>query len=175
MLWHTDAVRSAWALPDWHWLFFTLTGKPVWFLFFYIAPHLCAFLANEQIMKYFLGNFVKPVALLKASFCWNDQYRTVAEIKFGQLGTMLMTYWFVRGRHRPFKSRAYQRVNSSVLMRTLSENDRNTIPRGWVRQAVMGVLRWKDAPSGRGDTLGKSVSLQVNYTSTDNRFIVFAS
>ncbi|XP_066248209.1 rap1 GTPase-activating protein 1 isoform X4 [Euwallacea similis] len=45
-------------------------------------------------------------------------------------------------------------------MRTLSENDRNTIPRGWVRQAVMGVLRWKDAPSGRSDTLGKSVSLQ---------------
>ncbi|XP_066139489.1 rap1 GTPase-activating protein 1 isoform X5 [Euwallacea fornicatus] len=45
-------------------------------------------------------------------------------------------------------------------MRTLSENDRNTIPRGWVRQAVMGVLRWKDAPSGRSDTLGKGVSLQ---------------
>ncbi|XP_030745428.1 rap1 GTPase-activating protein 1 isoform X2 [Sitophilus oryzae] len=45
-------------------------------------------------------------------------------------------------------------------MRTLSENDRNTIPRGWVRQAVMGVLRWKDAPAGRGDTLGKGMTLQ---------------
>lgn len=31
-------------------------------------------------------------------------------------------------------------------MRTFSENDRNTLPRGWVRQAVMGVLRWKELP-----------------------------
>ncbi|XP_018564777.1 rap1 GTPase-activating protein 1 isoform X2 [Anoplophora glabripennis] len=46
-------------------------------------------------------------------------------------------------------------------MRTLTENDRNTLPRGWVRQAVMGVLRWKDVPGGgRTDTLQKSATLQ---------------
>ncbi|CAG9864973.1 unnamed protein product [Phyllotreta striolata] len=47
-------------------------------------------------------------------------------------------------------------------MRTLSETDRNTLPRGWVRQAVMGVLRWKDVPpaTGRIDTLHKGTTLQ---------------
>jgi hypothetical protein len=49
-------------------------------------------------------------------------------------------------------------------MRTLAETDRNTLPRGWVRQAVMGVLRWKDLPNGggpRSDTLHKGATLQV--------------
>lgn len=49
-------------------------------------------------------------------------------------------------------------------MRTLTESDRNTLPRGWVRQAVMGVLRWKDVPSGnhhRSDSLQKGTTLQV--------------
>ena len=49
-------------------------------------------------------------------------------------------------------------------MRTLTETDRNTLPRGWVRQAVMGVLRWKDLPTGggRSDTLHKGATLQVD-------------
>lgn len=50
-------------------------------------------------------------------------------------------------------------------MRTLTDSDRNTLPRGWVRQAVMGVLRWKDVSTagggGRSETLHKGVSLQV--------------
>lgn len=50
-------------------------------------------------------------------------------------------------------------------MRTLAETERNTLPRGWVRQAVMGVLRWKDLPSASGnprmDTLPKGATLQV--------------
>lgn len=48
------------------------------------------------------------------------------------------------------------------LMRTLADSDRNTLPRGWVRQAVMGVLRWKELPGGRSDTLQKGTTLQVN-------------
>lgn len=47
-------------------------------------------------------------------------------------------------------------------MRTLADSDRNTLPRGWVRQAVMGVLRWKELPGGRSDTLQKGATLQVN-------------
>lgn len=57
-------------------------------------------------------------------------------------------------------------------MRTLADTERNTLPRGWVRQAVMGVLRWKEMPAagggvggggggGRSDTLQKGASLQV--------------
>lgn len=50
-------------------------------------------------------------------------------------------------------------------MRTLTDQDRNTLPRGWVRQAVMGVLRWKDVSTAgagaRSETLHKGVSLQV--------------
>lgn len=49
------------------------------------------------------------------------------------------------------------------LMRTLADSDRNTLPRGWVRQAVMGVLRWKELPGGRSDTLQKGATLQVNW------------
>lgn len=48
------------------------------------------------------------------------------------------------------------------LMRTLADSERNTLPRGWVRQAVMGVLRWKELPGGRNDTLQKGATLQVN-------------
>lgn len=36
-------------------------------------------------------------------------------------------------------------------MRTLADSDRNTLSRGWVRQAVMGVLRWKELPPARND------------------------
>lgn len=55
-------------------------------------------------------------------------------------------------------------------MRTLAENDRNTLPRGWVRQAVMGVLRWKDIPANnnRNDTLHKGATLQVKKKSENN-------
>ncbi|KAK9737449.1 Rap/ran-GAP [Popillia japonica] len=46
-------------------------------------------------------------------------------------------------------------------MRTLADSDRNTLPRGWVRQAVMGVLRWKELPAGRADTIQKGATLQT--------------
>lgn len=46
-------------------------------------------------------------------------------------------------------------------MRTLGDSDRNTLSRGWVRQAVMGVLRWKELPAGRNDTINKGNTLQV--------------
>lgn len=58
---------------------------------------------------------------------------------------------------------SFNAISDLSVMRTLTENDRNTLPRGWVRQAVMGVLRWKDVPGGgRADTLQKSATLQVN-------------
>ncbi|XP_031353612.1 uncharacterized protein LOC116178291 [Photinus pyralis] len=44
-------------------------------------------------------------------------------------------------------------------MRTLAETERSTLPRGWVRQAVMGVLRWKELPPGRTD-YSKTATLQ---------------
>ncbi|KAG5885331.1 hypothetical protein JTB14_020812 [Gonioctena quinquepunctata] len=55
-------------------------------------------------------------------------------------------------------------------MRTLVESERNTLPRGWVRQAVMGVLRWKDVPTttGRNDTLHKGATFQPPPTSRQN-------
>ncbi|XP_018326268.1 rap1 GTPase-activating protein 1 isoform X2 [Agrilus planipennis] len=52
-------------------------------------------------------------------------------------------------------------------MRTLSDSDRNTLPRGWVRQAVMGVLRWKEMPPGRTDTFHRN-SLQSDTQNHQN-------
>lgn len=47
-------------------------------------------------------------------------------------------------------------------MRTLAESERNTLPRGWVRQAVMGMLKWKDVPTTRDDIIIRGGSLKVN-------------
>ncbi|KAK9885263.1 hypothetical protein WA026_010761 [Henosepilachna vigintioctopunctata] len=47
-------------------------------------------------------------------------------------------------------------------MRTLTDSDRNTLPRGWVRQAVMGMLKWKDVPTTRDDMM-RGGTLKVLY------------
>lgn len=49
-------------------------------------------------------------------------------------------------------------------MRTIAETERNTLPRGWVRQAVMGVLRWKDLQNtNRNDTLQKGTTFSHHH------------
>lgn len=54
----------------------------------------------------------------------------------------------------------------SGFMRTLADSERSTLSRGWVRQAVMGVLRWKELPTSRAETpIGhKGTVLQVVMT-----------
>lgn len=60
-------------------------------------------------------------------------------------------------------------------MRTLADSDRNTLPRGWVRQAVMGVLRWKELPPGRAETIHRAATLQVHIYISFFRFVVVTS
>ncbi|KAF5270742.1 hypothetical protein FQA39_LY01480 [Lamprigera yunnana] len=54
-------------------------------------------------------------------------------------------------------------------MRTLAETERNTLPRGWVRQAVMGVLRWKELQPGRTDTLQPTPQRHSDKDNRDDR------
>ncbi|CAH1971301.1 unnamed protein product [Acanthoscelides obtectus] len=52
-------------------------------------------------------------------------------------------------------------------MRTLAESERNTLPRGWVRQAVMGVLRWKDVPAAQPAPQQHHTRIEVGYKSNN--------
>lgn len=59
--------------------------------------------------------------------------------------------------------RHFDRTNSTTSEKSApdSREKGNTLPRGWVRQAVMGVLRWKEMPTGRSSDNIPKVALQV--------------
>ncbi|XP_065155840.1 rap1 GTPase-activating protein 1-like isoform X3 [Atheta coriaria] len=62
--------------------------------------------------------------------------------------------------------RHFDRTNSTTSEKSApdSREKGNTLPRGWVRQAVMGVLRWKEMPTGRSSDNIPKVALQATAT-----------
>lgn len=58
-------------------------------------------------------------------------------------------------------------------MRTLAETERNTLPRGWVRQAVMGVLRWKDIPNGNNNNNNRNDIVHHKTSGTLQQQVIY--